>query len=101
MFRLASLAAAAAIPLVAIATIPAEAKITCNKGMQLVNGSYISTPYCQDALVAHVARQHGMKVSDSAIRANPNLKRAACRLVYADIRVSEACTLEPSLRRRF
>jgi hypothetical protein len=42
-----------------------------------------------------------MKVSDSAIRANPNLKRAACRLVYADIRVSEACALEPSLRRRF
>jgi hypothetical protein len=69
--------------------------------MQLVNGSYISTPYCQDALVAHVARQHGMNVSDGAIRNNPNLKRTACRLVYADIRVSEACALEPSIRRRF
>ena len=98
MFRFVRLAVLAALPLAAAA--PADAQITCRKGMQLVNGSLISTPYCQDALLGHVARQHGMKVSDAAIRNNPNLKRSVCRLVYADIRVTEACANEPGPRRR-
>lgn len=100
MKRISFAIALAAIPVLSL-SLPAEAKIMCVKGMQVVNGSLISTPYCQDALVATVAQQHGMNVSAAAIRNNPNLKRSACRLVHSDIRVSEGCALEPSVRIRF
>lgn len=82
----------------AIAT-PAEARIVCVKGNQLVNGHPLATPYCQDELVAQVAREHGVKVSASAIRANPNLKRNVCQFVGRDIRIYQACINENSLGR--
>jgi hypothetical protein len=70
---------------------PAEARIVCRNGSQLVAGNYIATPYCQDELVASVARGYGMKASASRVRNNPNYKREVCRFVGHDIRISEYC----------
>ena len=80
---------------------PAEAAIKCSNGFQLVEGSYLATPYCQDALLADVARKYGMRASAIAIRENPNYKREVCRLIGRDIRVQDTCvTVEPGVRGR-
>ena len=71
----------------------AEAKIACSNGYQNVQGSWLATPYCQDDLVAKVARQYGMTTSAAAIRNNPNYKRQVCRLVGQDIRIKDSCDL--------
>ncbi len=73
---------------------PSEAAIVCKDDYQYVAGHYISTPYCRDNYLARVARQYGSRVSDAAIRNNPNLKRDVCRLVGRDIRVRENCLEE-------
>jgi len=79
---------------------PAEARIKCVNGFQIVKGQRLATPYCQDALVARVARQYGSRVSAKAIRQNPNLKRNVCRLIGQDIRVKHICeTALPSSNR--
>lgn len=67
------------------------AAIQCKGGYQVVQGNLLATPYCQDALLATVARQYGFKTSASAIRQNPNHKREVCRFVGRDIRVQENC----------
>ena len=87
------------LPLALFAGAPAEARIACHKGFQIVNGQPISTPYCQDALVAAVAQQRGSRVSADAIRNNPNLKRRVCRFVSSDPRLTEACANENSIQR--
>ncbi len=75
--------------------------IRCKDGYQDVAGSMLATPYCQDALLAAVAREYGMPVSAARIRANPNYKREVCRFVGHDIRVSHHCPDEtPGLRGR-
>jgi hypothetical protein len=91
--------AAALVMGMSLAAQPAAA-ITCKNGFQLVQGSYLATPYCQDALLAVVARQYGMSASASAIRENPNYKRHVCRLVGRDIRVQETCIDANSYGRR-
>lgn len=84
-----------------ITTPPADAAIVCKNGFQRVQGNFIATPYCQDALLATVARQYGFRTSASAIRQNPNHKREICRLIGRDIRVQENCiTANPSSRGR-
>jgi hypothetical protein len=83
-----------------IAVRPAEAAIKCVNGYQIVSGSPIATPYCQDALVAEVAQQYGMKVSAAQIRNNPNLKRNVCQYVGRDNRVHIACIDANSVGRR-
>lgn len=81
---------------------PADARIRCVNGSQIVNGTPLATPYCQDELVAQVAREHGLKVSGSSIRNNPNLKRNVCQHVGRDIRIQLACVDANSVgRRRF
>ena len=70
---------------------PAEAKIACSHGFQSVGGQSIATPYCQDLLVAQVARSYGIKVTDEAIRYNPNIKRNVCQTIGRDNRVFIAC----------
>lgn len=81
---------------------PAEAAIKCVNGAQLVSGSYIITPYCQDKLLAQVAREYGHRVSFAEIRDNPNSKRIVCLHVGRDIRVYENCiTVNPTGRRGF
>jgi hypothetical protein len=79
----------------------AEAKFVCRDGYQNVQGSWLATPYCQDLQLAQVARQYGWRVSDAAIRNNPNLKRRVCASVGRDIRVQETCrTVLPDVRGR-
>ena len=99
-----SFAAAAVTLALLIPAVEARSRgIKCQGGAQLVAGSYISTPFCQDELLASVARSFGVKASADRIRYNPNYKREVCRLVGHDIRVSEHCLNEaPSFRgRRF
>jgi hypothetical protein len=90
-----------ATPLVLIAGPSADAAIKCRNGYQLVNGSEIATPYCQDNLVAQVARQYGFKASETEVRNNPNYKRELCRYVGRDNRLTTACVNENTGRRAF
>lgn len=86
-----ALGAGAALAASLIAT-SAEARIECTAdGFQVVQGSLLSTPFCQDNLVGRVAREYGVRVSDSEIRNNPNRKADVCRFVGQDIRVKHAC----------
>lgn len=97
-----SVSGGAALALIAVASATPAAAITCKDGYQLVQGNYLETPYCQDELLAKVARQYGMKAPASEIRNNPNFKLQVCRLVGHDIRVQQTC-LNAGLydRRRF
>ncbi len=70
---------------------PAEAKIQCRDGYQLVQGNLLATPYCQEEQLARVARGYGMRVSFAEIRNNPNTKRYVCSFVGRDIRVQQTC----------
>jgi hypothetical protein len=97
--RLCTAAILAALPLLG-ASGPAEARIKCLKGDQIVNGAPLATPYCQDELVAVVARQHGVTVSANEIRNNPNTKRRVCAFVGRDIRLTTACVNENGVGRR-
>jgi hypothetical protein len=91
--RAGTLAGLLALPLLVLAggAGPAEARIRCVDGNQIVNGVPLATPYCQDELVAQVARERGIKVSAAAIRQNPNLKRNVCQHVGRDNRIYIAC----------
>lgn len=80
----------ASIALVSIASA-ANAKMTCRNGSQLVQGSWISTPYCEDAYVAEVARQYGFQATAAAVRSNPMFKQRLCRFIGQDIRIKESC----------
>lgn len=88
------------VPILTLSAGPAEARIRCVNGNQIVNGSPIATPYCQDDLVARVAREYGMKVSAAAVRNNPNLKRNVCQFIGHDNRVHIACIDANSVGRR-
>ncbi len=97
MLRPISSAIAALALSTSLLTMDAEAGrrgIQCQGGAQLVAGSYIATPYCQDELLAQVARSYGMKAPADRIRHNPNYKREVCRFVGHDIRVYEHCSNE-------
>jgi hypothetical protein len=85
---------AAALAVMGLSGMPAptEARgIACRDGYQNVGGNEISTPYCQDELLAQVARSYGMKAPADKIRYNPNFKREVCRFVGHDIRVQQNC----------
>lgn len=80
----------------------ADAKIACNKGNQLVQGSWISTPYCRDGYVAEVARDYGFTASAAEVRNNPMYKQRLCRFIGQDIRIKEACDeVNPAAGRGF
>ena len=81
----------------------ASAKIICNGPYQIVSGQPIATPYCEDAYLAEVAREYGMRVTASAVRSSPSIKERICRIIGHDNRVQSACTAyrEPFLHRRF
>jgi hypothetical protein len=74
-----------------LAAVPATAAITCQNGFQLVQGSYLATPYCQEKQLAEVARGYGINISFAEIRNNPNSKRRVCALIGRDIRVQQTC----------
>ncbi len=93
-FAIAPVIAALAISLGAgfATTGPAQAGgIKCINGFQIVKGARLATPYCQDNLLAQVAREYGSRVSAKTIRNNPNEKRNVCRLIGQDIRVKHNC----------
>jgi hypothetical protein len=90
-----------AIGALACAASAADAHIVCRDGYQRVEGSNIATPYCQDKLVAQVAREYGSHVSDNAVLNNPSIKRDTCRFVGHDNRLTVACADENSSGRRF
>jgi hypothetical protein len=62
-----------------LASVSAEANIVCRGGFQVSGGQEIATPYCADAALAAAARKDGDKVSDSAIRNNPEVKNSVCK----------------------
>lgn len=69
-----------------LAVVPriAEAAIVCKDGFQNSGGNWISTPYCNDAHLAQIARKHGVRVSDSDIRNNPAKKYEICRFLGSE-----------------
>jgi hypothetical protein len=78
--------------LTTVFTVPAaQAAIVCKDGFQNSGGNWISTPYCNDAHLANVARKHGASVSDDEIRNNPGKKDEICRFVGSDPEVSIYC----------
>jgi len=89
------LAAFAALGLAALQStlVPqvATAAIVCKDGFQKSGGGWISTPYCNDAYLAHVAREHGVKVSDNEVRASDSKKYELCRFIGSDARVQTYC----------
>jgi len=66
-------------------------KLKCKGQYQVVDGSLISTPPCQEAYIAKVARSYGYKVSARQIRKNPNKKISICQKLGHDIRISSVC----------
>ncbi len=82
-----------ALLFVATTAIPASAAIQCEGGNQWNSaaGGWIPSPYCEDNLVAAVARANGMRWSNAAVRQNPSIKAEACRFAGSDIRISDIC----------
>ncbi|WP_045836824.1 hypothetical protein [Hyphomicrobium sp. 99] len=82
--------------------VPAEAGIACHRGYQMVQGSPLSTPYCQDQYVAQVANEYGFKASPERVRQDPIFKQTLCRYIGHDIRIKESCDeVNPTGRGRF
>ena len=90
--RLMIIAGTASVLLGGLATSATSAGFVCKNGFQLVQGSWLSTPYCQDALVAQVAHEYGFKASASEVRNNPMVKQRLCRFIGQDIRIKETCS---------
>ncbi len=80
-----SVSAAAVLP------VAAQAAIVCKDGFQDSGGNWISTPYCNDAHLAQIARSRGSKVSDAEIRNNPNTKDEVCRFLSGDPNARDYC----------
>jgi hypothetical protein len=78
----------------ALGSIAAQAGIKCREGYQVVNGNEIATPYCTDAYIAQVAREHGVKATAERVRNNPSFRDEVCRFVGSDIRIREDCNLD-------
>ena len=78
---------------VATTALPALAAIQCEGAYQYNSaaGGYIASSYCEDNLVATVARAHGMRWSNAAVRQNPSIKAEACRFAGSDIRINDIC----------
>lgn len=71
----------AALAPAVVATAPAAAAIVCKDGFQKSGGTWISTPYCNDADLARIARKHGVRISDSELRNDPSRKYEICRFL--------------------
>lgn len=95
MKRITSILLTSFAVLTTTSAMSSAASIACVGGYQRVGSNLISTPYCQDALLAHVAKGYGMRVSAAEVRDNFNRKTEVCRLVGHDNRVREACLNDP------
>jgi hypothetical protein len=56
----------------------AQAAILCEGNFQILKGTAISTPYCQDENLAAIERTQGVRISGDAIREKPEVKHQAC-----------------------
>ena len=71
---------------------PAQARIVCHGDLQVIPGhGEVSTPYCENANLAAVARSYGMRVSAAEIRNSPSTKQHVCHFIGHDNRVKDAC----------
>lgn len=88
---LAASVAAALLAIAAWAAPSAQAAIACKDGFQMSGGRWISTPYCNDAHLAQIARNHGVRVSDQEVRNNPARKYELCRFLSGDPNARDYC----------
>jgi hypothetical protein len=77
--------------LLMVAQGDAQAAIRCDGNFQIVNGLPISTPYCREMQLAHVARSYGWRVTNEAVRYSESTKAQVCRAIGYDNRVREIC----------
>jgi hypothetical protein len=86
-------ALAGAFFFVATTAAPTSAAVQCRGAYQYNSaaGGYIASSYCEDNLVAAVARKNGMRWSNVAVRQNPSIKAEACRFAGSDIRIADIC----------
>jgi len=77
--------------LLALVSGGADAAIRCDGNYQDVNGQPVSTLYCREMNLAHVARQFGWRVSADEIRYSESKKAQVCRAIGFDNRVQEVC----------
>ena len=92
MRPLVKVAAASFLAFAGLASLgSAQARIVCEDQFQIVDGNAISTPYCADRYLAHVARTYGMKVTAKDVR-NPSTKRRVCEFMGYDNRVYSICS---------
>lgn len=91
VFSVALPAAGLAVLLAASTAPSAHAAIKCNDEFQRVKGQDIATPYCEDAYLAAVAREHGVKVTADEVRSSAAKKYELCRFIGSDSRVSNMC----------
>lgn len=76
---------------VLLATSEANAKIECRDGFQNSSGNWISTPYCNDAHLAQLARERGVRVSADEVRQNPAKKDELCRFLGSSGEARDYC----------
>lgn len=92
MMTLRALALSVAGTLALLTAVPAaQAAIVCKDGFQKSSTGWISTPYCNDAELARVARKNGVRVSDSEMRANPARKYEICRFLSGSLAARDYC----------
>lgn len=80
-----------AVMLPLVAGSAADARIACTGDFQIVNGSPIATPFCEDDHLAKVAREHGGHFSAETIRHSLDAKYSACAVTAGDTRTMDAC----------
>jgi len=62
-------------------------------------GAWISSPYCEDKLIAYVGRKPFN--GPYGVRQNPSVKAEACRFGGSDIRIRDLCAGHLGEGRRF
>lgn len=84
----------------ATTTIPAAA-IECQGRNQWNSaaGAWISSPYCEDKLIAYVGRKPFN--GPYGVRQNPSVKAEACRFGGSDIRIRDLCAGHLGDNKRF
>ena len=80
-----------AMLLAASSVIPTDAAIQCQGRNQWNSaaGAWISSPYCEDKLIAYVGRKPFN--GPNGVRQNPSVKAEACRFGGSDIRIRDLC----------
>lgn len=85
----------AALALTIALSTAAHADVGCTREgyRKLHSGDRVPTAACQANLLARVARDHGLRISDATIRRNPAARERVCETVGHDGRLVIACQL--------